>query len=76
MVCMNVMRGTMQIDVRRMSEADIHTAVSLTDTEDWGFVRRDFQRFLELEPEGCLLAEVDGQVVGVSFVIRYENFLE
>lgn len=57
--------------VRRLVEADIERAIELTDLEDWGYTREDFERLLALSPQGCFAAEDGGRVVGVLSTTAY-----
>ncbi len=57
--------------VRRLEARDIDTAIALTDLEDWGYTRADFERLLALSPQGCFAAEDEGRVVGVLSTTSY-----
>jgi ribosomal protein S18 acetylase RimI-like enzyme len=57
--------------VRRLEGRDIDAAIALTDLEDWGYTRADFDRLLALSPQGCFAAEDDGRVVGVLTTTSY-----
>lgn len=57
--------------VRRFSKRDIAFAIRLTDLERWGYTRPDFERLLDLEPEGCFLAQLGGKRVGVTCSTTY-----
>jgi len=57
--------------VRRLEERDVPAAIALTDLEAWGYTTADFQRLLDLSPEGCLAAEFRGRVVGVLTTTTY-----
>ncbi len=59
--------------VRTLEARDIDAAIKLTDLEDWGYTRADFQRLLVLSPEGCLAAEREGEVVGVLTTTAYDG---
>ncbi len=66
-------RRTM-VNVRVMQARDIPFAIKLTDTEDWGFDRRDFVRLLQLDPRGCFLAIHDGNKAGLITTTTYDRF--
>lgn len=57
--------------IRRMTRGDFSFAVSLTDSEDWAYVENDFARLLGYEPEGCFIAEVEKQPVGLTTATSY-----
>jgi len=57
--------------IRRMTLGDLPFAVSLTDVENWAYVEEDFDRLLGYEPEGCFIAEVEKQPVGLTTATSY-----
>lgn len=57
--------------VRAMVEADFRFAVALTDTERWGFTVEDFERFLAISPDGCFVAEHEGERAGLLTTCLY-----
>lgn len=46
--------------IRLMTAADISVGMRLKDQAGWNQTAADWRRFLELEPEGCFVAELDG----------------
>jgi predicted N-acetyltransferase YhbS len=52
------------ITIRRMSPADVSLGMRLCEQAAWNQTEADWQRFLDLEPEGCFGAEFSGQPVG------------
>ena len=56
-----------------MREADLAAAMRLKDAEGWNQTLADWTFYLEHDPELCLVAEVDGQVVGTVMAINYNN---
>jgi predicted N-acetyltransferase YhbS len=61
----------MSARVRPLTPADFPFAVALTDTERWGFTVEDFERFLDLSPEGCFVVEADGEPLGLLTSFLY-----
>ena len=61
------------VNVRVMQARDIPFAIKLTDTEVWGFDRRDFVRLLQLDPRGCFLAIHDGNKAGLITTTTYDR---
>lgn len=59
------------ISIRRMTQGDFSFAVSLTDDEDWGYVKEDFERLLSYEPEGCFVAEIRRRPIGLATTTSY-----
>jgi len=59
--------------VRRLETRDIDAAIRLTDLEGWGYTRNDFRRLLALSPDGCLAADLEGEVVGVLTTTAYDG---
>lgn len=56
----------MKVDIRLASAADIPAAMRLKELAGWNQTERDWQRLLELEPEGCFAAMCDDRVVGTA----------
>lgn len=54
-----------------MREEDFPFAVSLTQSEGWGFSAEDFARFVAYEPRGCLLASIGETPVGLITSVSY-----
>jgi GNAT superfamily N-acetyltransferase len=52
------------IEVRPMTAADLSLGLRLSQEASWNQVPADWQRFLELQPDGCFVAEWDGLPVG------------
>src|SRR5262249_24073287 len=52
------------IRIRPMSVADIPLGMRLKHQAGWNQTEADWGRFLELEPEGCFVAEWDGAPAG------------
>ncbi|MDX2152182.1 MAG: GNAT family N-acetyltransferase [Bryobacteraceae bacterium] len=57
--------------IRRLAPADVEDALALSTTAGWNQTRRDWERLLELEPEGCFGFEYDGRVVATTTAVRY-----
>ena len=57
--------------VRLLNNDDISFVHELNVMEGWGDTRRDIERMLEYEPNGCFLAEVNGERVGHIFTVNY-----
>lgn len=56
---------------RLMEPADFPFAVSVTDTEHWGFTTADFGRCLAISPDGCFVIEEDGRRAGILTTVTY-----
>jgi GNAT superfamily N-acetyltransferase len=56
------------ITIRPMTAGDIPLGIRLKDQAGWNQIAADWQRWLELEPAGCLVAEWDGQPAGTTVV--------
>jgi GNAT superfamily N-acetyltransferase len=56
-----------------MTRADIPAGMRLKDLAGWNQTSDDWKRFLETSPDGCFVAEVDGQVCGTVTTISFEN---
>ena len=61
------------VRIRKMLNDDFEYAVNLTDTLDWNLSENDFKFMLNLEPEGCFVATVDSEKVGITTTICYNG---
>jgi hypothetical protein len=63
----------MSVRFRLMTIEDIPEAMQLKDSAGWNQTTAGWARFLSASPEGCLVAEREGRVVGTSTSIIYES---
>jgi ribosomal protein S18 acetylase RimI-like enzyme len=63
----------MTAEIRMMTPADIPAGMRLKDAAGWNQTREDWARFLEANPEGCFVAQWNGQVAGTVTTITYED---
>lgn len=63
----------MPIHIRLMTPQDIPAGMQLKEAAGWNQVKEDLECFLELRPQGCFVAESDGQVVGTVTTVPYFN---
>ncbi len=59
--------------IRPLRKSDTDFVTQMTDWEKWGHLACDIKRCFECEPEGCLMAEVDGKRVGHVFSVSYSK---
>lgn len=59
--------------IRPMTANDIPAGLRLNSQNGWNQLARDWQRQLDLEPEGCFAAELDGQIVGTACACVFEK---
>jgi GNAT superfamily N-acetyltransferase len=52
------------IHIRTMTAADVPTGMRLRSQAGFNQTEADWRRFLDLEPDGCFVAELDGEPVG------------
>jgi len=60
-----------RLKLRYLTSADIPFADSLRAIAGWNQTTRDWQRFLDLNPNGCLLAESEGRPVATATTVTY-----
>jgi len=65
----------MQPFLRRLAGSDLAFAHSLSCGTGWNQTRRDWERFLELGPDDCFLAEVEGSAAGTTTTTIYRKEL-
>jgi len=61
--------------IREMQAGDMESAMKLKDTENWNQTEADWRHLLTRNPQLCLVAEVDGEVVGTVTAANYGNRL-
>jgi GNAT superfamily N-acetyltransferase len=59
--------------IRAMTAEDIPEGMRMKDVAGWNQTADDWMRFLTATPDGCFVAECEGQVVGTSATIIYEG---
>jgi GNAT superfamily N-acetyltransferase len=59
--------------VRVMTASDVSAGMRLKEIAGWNQTTQDWDRFLRANPEGCFVAEWNGQVAGTVTTIVYEN---
>jgi GNAT superfamily N-acetyltransferase len=59
------------LHLRVLRPEDLPFADSLRAIARWNQTLGDWRRFLEMEPEGCVLAEWNGTAVGTATTLRY-----
>lgn len=57
--------------IRTLSGQDIPSALELCRAAGWNQLHQDWERLITCEPDGCLVAEIDDQVVGTITTTRY-----
>ena len=56
-----------------MTRADISAGMRLKDLAGWNQTKEDWERFLEANPGGCFVAELNGQMAGTVATIVYQK---
>ena len=54
------------IRIRQMTAADLGLGMRLKSQAGWNQTEADWRRFLEMQPDGCFVAEFDGVSVGTA----------
>lgn len=54
------------ISIRGMTTDDIPLGLTLTRQAGWNQLEADWLRFLEMQPDGCFVAELDGRAVATT----------
>ncbi|MBC7856748.1 MAG: GNAT family N-acetyltransferase [Pirellulaceae bacterium] len=60
------------IPIRLMTAEDLPLGMRLKSQAGWNQTPADWRRFLAMQPEGCLVAELDGVAVGTAVVTAFE----
>jgi GNAT superfamily N-acetyltransferase len=61
--------------LRPLTRSDLDFAHGLSRLAGWNQTHRDWERFLSLAPEGCFLAEKDGEPTGTATTTSYGSAL-
>jgi N-acetylglutamate synthase-like GNAT family acetyltransferase len=56
-----------------MTKLDLPAGVRLNQIAGWNQTASDWERFLEVSPEGCFVAELNGQVCGTVTTISFQS---
>ena len=64
----------MAINISPMTRDDLDFAVALTDSENWGYRRSDFERLISLAPDGCFVARGVLRRVGLITTTRHGDY--
>jgi ribosomal protein S18 acetylase RimI-like enzyme len=59
--------------IRNMTALDLPAALRLKEIAGWNQTADDWKRFMKASPEGCFVAEVDGEVRGTVTTISFEH---
>jgi ribosomal protein S18 acetylase RimI-like enzyme len=65
------LESPLAVVLRPMRASDIDDGLRLCRISGWNQVRRDWEEFLTLTPDGARVAERDGRVVGTVATVRY-----
>lgn len=57
-----------------MTRADVGFATGLATGEEWGYLEEDFRRLMHFEPEGCFVAWMDEERVGIVTTTSYGDY--
>ena len=59
--------------LRTMTKDDIPSGMKLKELAGWNQTAADWERFLDASPQGCFVAESDGEVCGTVTTLVYES---
>lgn len=63
------------MEIRPFGTNDIPMAIELSDAAGWNQLAMDWQRIIDVEPEGCLGAWIDARLVGTTTFVTYGDRL-
>jgi GNAT superfamily N-acetyltransferase len=61
------------IEIRQMTTNDIPFGLRLSRQAGWNQTESDWLRFMDMEPEGCFVAELDGCPVGTTTTCVFDK---
>ncbi len=59
--------------IRRMTIDDLPLGLRLTRQAGWNQTESDWQRFMNMEPDGCFVAELDGSSAGTTTTCIFDG---
>ena len=59
--------------IRPMREADLAAAMHLKTEAGWNQIEADWRRFIALEPDGCFVAELNGEPVATTTTCVFDS---
>lgn len=65
----------MSEQIRRMTAADLPAAIALKEAAGWNQTEQDWRLLLDLQPDGCFVLEVEGQVAASATAYLYGSEL-
>jgi GNAT superfamily N-acetyltransferase len=64
----------MAVSISLMTRDDLDLALALTDAENWGYQRSDFERLISLAPDGCFVARSTLRRIGIIATTRHGDY--
>lgn len=61
------------IRIRQMTINDLRLGQRLTRQAGWNQIESDWRRFMDMEPQGCFVAELDGTSVGTTTTCLFDD---
>jgi GNAT superfamily N-acetyltransferase len=61
------------ISIRTMTAADLELGMRLKEQAGWNQTQADWERFLALQPDGCFVAEFQGQAAGTAVACLFHS---
>lgn len=59
------------LTIRNMGRSDIPSGMHLKQSAGWNQTEADWRRLIDVQPDGCFLAEIDGRPVGTVTTSRF-----
>lgn len=63
----------MSLLIRQMTTNDLHLGLRLSRQAGWNQTESDWLRFMNMEPEGCFVAELDGCSIGTTTICIFDD---
>jgi GNAT superfamily N-acetyltransferase len=63
--------GPADVRIRLMRAGDVEAGIALVEASGWNQTDREWRLFLEIAPDGALVAEREGRVVGTAVTVPY-----
>jgi GNAT superfamily N-acetyltransferase len=61
------------IEIRQMRTGDLRLGLRLSRQAGWNQIESDWRRFMNMEPDGCFAAELDGRPAGTTTTCIFDR---
>lgn len=71
--CYTLIMTNQTISIRKMTRAELDTAVDWARQEGWNPGLHDAEAFWQTDPDGFIALEADGEIIGTGSIVSYDG---